>query len=140
MRQFEFSLQKVLDYRRMVEDWAKKAYLEAHAKHLGALDDLAAISQRRIVVLETRPETVEELLTLERYLVRLEDEERAQHSVIAILIQEEESALAHWNDKRHEAEALERLREKQHHEWMVECDREEQKALDEWSVMRRKAA
>lgn len=140
MRPFEFSLQKVLDYRRMVEDWAKDALIEAQSRRMEAEDDLAAIRHRRERVLAISPRTVGELLDLERYLVRLEDEERAQEALLALLAQEEETARETWIDKRTEAEALDRLREIYREEWQLEADREEQRALDEWATMRRRAA
>lgn len=140
MRPFEFSLQKVLDYRRMVEDWAKDALIEAQSRRMEAEDDLAAVRHRREQVLAISPRTVGELLDLERYLVRLEDEERAQEALLALLAQEEETARETWIDKRTEAEALDRLREIYREEWQLEVDREEQRALDEWATMRRRAA
>lgn len=140
MRIFEFRLQRVLDYRRLVEGWAKDAYLDTRVRRLEAEADLHAIGARRQEILRQNPGTVDELLGLERYLVRLQDEERAQQTLISILIQEEETAQMNWIEKRKEAESLERLRTEHLAEWQYEADLEEQKALDEWAVTRRKAA
>lgn len=140
MRIFEFRLQRVLDYRRLVEGWAKDAYLDTRVRRLEAEADLHAIEARRQEILRQSPGTVDELLGLERYLVRLQDEERAQQTLISILIQEEETAQMNWIEKRKEAESLERLRTEHLAEWQYEADLEEQKALDEWAVTRRKAA
>lgn len=140
MRIFEFRLQRVLDYRRLVEGWAKGAYLDTRVRRLEAEADLHAIEARRQEILRQSPGTVDELLGLERYLVRLQDEERAQQTLISILIQEEETAQMNWIEKRKEAESLERLRTEHLAEWQYEADLEEQKALDEWAVTRRKAA
>lgn len=140
MRIFEFRLQRVLDYRRLVEGWAKDAYLDTRVRRLEAEADLHAIEARRQEILRQNPSSVDELLGLERYLVRLQDEERAQQTLISILVQEEETAQMNWIEKRKEAESLERLRTEHLAEWQYEADAEEQKALDEWAVTRRKAA
>ena len=140
MRAFDFRLQRVLDYRRMVEGWAKDAYLDARVRRLEAEAELLTIDARRREVLEQRPNTIDQLLGLERYLVRLQDEERAQQMLISILIQEEESAQLAWIEKRKESESIERLREQHYADWQYEVGLEEQKALDEWAVTRRKAA
>jgi len=140
VKRFEFSLQRVLDYRRLVEGWARDQFLETQARRFEAEADREIIGARRQQVLKTEPSTVGELLDLERYLVRLEDEERTQDVLISILLNEEEQARESWTERRQEAEALEKLRERQHEEWRLDQDREEQKALDEWTITRRRAA
>ncbi|HRF60598.1 MAG TPA: flagellar export protein FliJ [Fimbriimonadaceae bacterium] len=139
MKPFEFTLQRVLDYRRMVEEWAKHAYLEARIRRLEAEADLTPIFERRAAALGERPDSVDRLLTLDRYLVRLDDQERDQRALIAILIDEEEAARTSWVERRQDAEALEKLRQSQYEEWALEAEREEQRVLDEWAVLRRAA-
>lgn len=139
MKPFEFTLQRVLDYRRMVEEWAKNAYLETRIRRLEAEAELAPIFEARSSALVERPDSIDRLLTLDRYLVRLDDQERDQRALIAILVEEEESARREWVERRKEAEALEKLRQSQFEEWVLESEREEQRMLDEWAVLRRAA-
>lgn len=140
MKKFQFSLQRVLDYRKMVADWARDAYLEARGRLEAAEADLVAIDDRRRLASQYRASTVGELLDNERYRVRLDDERRAQETIVSILDQEVEAAYQTWVEKRIEAEALEKLREQALAEYEAESRRTEQRELDEWAVLRRRAA
>ncbi|HRI44632.1 MAG TPA: flagellar export protein FliJ [Fimbriimonadaceae bacterium] len=140
MKKFEFSLQRVLDYRQMVAEWARDAYLEARKRLEDAQAGLVEIDDRRRRASESAAATVSELLDHERYRVRLDDERRAQETIIAILDQEVEAAYRAWVEKRIEAEALEKLREQALAEYEEEARRAEQRELDEWAVLRRRAA
>lgn len=90
--------------------------------------------------MRSHPESVDQMLALENYLLRLDDDERTQHAVIAVLFQEEEQAKEKWIECRKESEVLQKLHDKAREEWAYESNRQEQNALDEWSVLRRKAA
>lgn len=140
MKKFEFSLQRVLDYRQMVADWARDSYLEARKRLEDAESELLEIDDRRRRASESSAATVSELLDHERYRVRLDDERRAQETIIAILDQEVETAYRTWVERRIEAEALEKLREQALSEYEDETRRAEQRELDEWAVLRRRAA
>lgn len=140
MRKFEFTLQRVLDYRRMAEGWAKDAYLDARVRRLEAETVVQGIFRKRSEAMRSHPESVDQMLALENYLLRLDDDERTQHAVIAVLFQEEEQAKEKWIECRKESEVLQKLHDKAREEWAYESNRQEQNALDEWSVLRRKAA
>lgn len=138
MKKFEFKLQKVLDYRRTLEEWAKDAYLDCRVRRLECESDLAQVQARRKAMLESEaPTTVSAMLDLERFLQRLDDEEHENEAILAILIDEEAQALSAWQEKRQESEALQKLRDQSWADWQQAAAREEQAALDEWSVMRR---
>lgn len=140
MRKFVFHLQKVLDYRRLVEEWARDAYLEARVKRLEAEAELEAIRARREEALRSDASTVAERLDLERYLQRLDDEEQAQRTVIAVLEEEEEKARLEWMERKRDAEALQKLHDRRRAEHELEEARRQQAELDEWAVMKRKDA
>lgn len=140
MRKFAFHLQKVLDYRRLVEEWARDAYLEARVKRLEAEAELEAIRARREEALRSDASTVAERLDLERYLQRLDDEEQAQRTVIAVLEEEEEKARLEWMERKRDAEALQKLHDRRRAEHELEETRRQQAELDEWAVMKRKDA
>jgi flagellar FliJ protein len=139
MPRFRFRLQRVLDYRRLVEGWARDAYMEARARRLQADLAIAQIEQRRARALTRALAGLAGRQTLEAYIERLDGERRAQEAVRSILMQEEGQAFATWRQKRREAEALDKLREKHEAEWKLEQARKEQAALDEWAVTRRAA-
>lgn len=140
MKKFEFRLEKVLEYRRMVEDWAKKAYLESQQRLVEAQNVREAIMERRGQALLVASRDLEERRTIDVYVQRLDDEEQMQLTLIGILEEAMEKARDEWIEKRREAEALQTLRDEQYAEWRLAADRAEQADLDEWAVLRRKAA
>lgn len=140
MKKFEFRLEKVLEYRRMVEDWAKKAYLESQQRLVEAQNVREAIMERRGQALLVASRDLEERRTIYVYVQRLDDEEQMQLTLIGILEEAMEKARDEWIEKRREAEALQTLRDEQYAEWRLAADRAEQADLDEWAVLRRKAA
>ncbi len=140
MRKFKFKLQKVLEYRRGLEEQAKALYLEAKAKRLETELDIARVFAKRKAMIESAsPTTVPDMIDLEQFLQRLDDEEHEHNTIKFILIEEEEAKLAAWQEKRMEAEVLEKLRQKALDEWTYESNLREQAALDEWAVTRRRA-
>ena len=140
MAEFAFRLQKVLEYRRMMEGWAKEAWMEAKARRLEGEADIARIVGIRATSLTAQVERVDQMIALENYLTRLDDEQRASEALAAILREEENSALIEWTKRRQDAEALEKLSERERSQWELDQRRKEQAALDEWAVIRREAA
>lgn len=140
MAKFRFRLQNVLDYRRLVEGWARDAYMEARARRLQAELLIAQIEQKRARGLTQTAGDIEARKTLDAYIERLDDERHAQEAARSILEQEEGRAFATWQEKRRETEALLKLREQHEAEWKIEQGRKEQRDLDEWAVIRRRAA
>ncbi len=139
MRKFEFRLQNILEYRRMCEEWAKQEYVQAQARLLSGQAELEGIRDRRRVTLESRPDRVDQMIALESFLTRLDDEERAFHAGLSILEQEVESTRTHWLEARQEAEAMQKLRDQAYEAWQVEAAREEQAEMDEYALRRRAA-
>jgi flagellar export protein FliJ len=140
MAKFEFRLQQVLDYRRLEEEWAKQAYLEALAKVGEVEDRVTDLRTQRQSTLTRFDGEVAERMTLELYLTRLDDQERMEMSLIAILNDDVEKARATWFVRHQEAEALQKLWDQAHAEWVQEENRREQAAMDEFGVMRRRVA
>jgi flagellar export protein FliJ len=81
--------------------------------------------------------TLEERKAQQNYANRLEDDRRAVESAVAVLAGEEEVARQKWLKVRKDAEALEKLREKDFELWSLEERRQVQKDLDEWTITRR---
>lgn len=139
MKKFSFRLQKVLDYRAMVEQWAKDAYLDARSNRLEAELKVYAVAQRRHELLNSPANSLDDRKYLETKLQVLDDEERHGRMVVDVLLNEEEKALAHWTEKKVESEALNKMRDRNFEEWQLEMDKKMQAELDEWAL-RKKAA
>jgi flagellar export protein FliJ len=139
VKQFDFRLKKVLEYRRLTEEWAKEAYLEARTARLEAEIARMVIEKERHDLFNGTPRTINELLSREQRLELLQARHREQSIVIEVLIEDEARALAEWNARKQDVQALEKLHDKAFSEWMYEVNREEQAFLDEWTNGRRAA-
>ncbi len=137
MPAFAFSLQRVLDYRRLEEGWAQEAHRAAREARQGVEDEIAAIAERRRAADESGAETLAARLDLETYLGALGGEEAAVRERLVLREREEAQAAETWRERRVAAEALQKLREKALEEWRQEEARREQAELDEWTVTRR---
>lgn len=139
MSEFRFRLQRVLEYRELVEGWAKDAYLEARAAHLEAIAEIDKIDARRGALVFGGAQTLEDRRTLEACLEKLADDERQQKVVIAMLADDESKRQEEWLEARKELQSLEKLRDAALADWIKEENRREQKELDEWALQRRSA-
>lgn len=140
MKKFEFRLEKVLDYRQMVEGWAKTAYLEARAKRLAAETERTLIEDHRRNLLRQPVQGLGEHLALERSLLKLDDDERAQDVIVNVLAEEEVRAMGDWIEAKRDLEAIVKLRAKAYEAWRYGEEREEQRQLDDFAVARYAAA
>lgn len=137
MAKFTFRLEKLMSYRRTVEQRAKDDYLARRAKRIEGEIEIEKIKQKRLDSLLHRYATLADLQAHERYLTRLDDDQRAVQAALSVLEGEEEIARQQWLAKKRDVDSLEKLRDKALVEWNVEQDRAEQRALDEWAVTRR---
>lgn len=139
MKKFDFRLKKVLDYRRLTEEWAKDAYLEARSARLEAEVARIGIEKERHDLFNVSPRSIDELLARESRLELLQARHREQCIVIDVLIEDEGRALLEWNARKQDVQALEKLHDKAFADWMHEVNKEEQAFLDEWTNGRRAA-
>ncbi len=139
MKTFDFRLKRVLDYRRLTEEWAKDAYLEARTARLEAEVELADIERERHQLYTSEPRTVSDLLAREHRVELLLSRHHQQLIVLEVLMEDEERALIEWNARKQDVQVLEKLHDKAFEEWLYEVNREEQNFLDEWSNGRRAA-
>ncbi len=72
-------------------------------------------------------------------LIRLDDDERSQNTVLSVLYDEEATLRGAWTKKKQELEAVAKLRENAVEAWTRDENRREQSELDEWAVLRRVA-
>lgn len=139
MAKFHFRLDRLREYRKLQEKWAKDEYLARRAKRLEGELEIERVKALRMQSLTGSYVCVQDLIAHERYLTRLDDDQRAIQAAVSVLEGEEEIARQEWLAKKRDAEALDKLREKALVEWNMEQEREDQKALDEWAVTRRSA-
>lgn len=139
MPKFKFRMQKLLEYRHLQEKWAKDEYLARRAKRIEDEQEIELVKSTRTDALKISYESLSERRTQEQYASRLDNEQSALESAVAVLEGEEEAAKQEWLQKRQQAEAFDKLRESALEEWKMEETRREQAELDEWSVMRRAA-
>lgn len=139
MAEFAFRLQRVLEYRELVEGWAKDAYLEARGARLEAAAVLEAIGQKRKDLIAKPTKTIEDRLALQACIEKSREDERQQNVVIELLESDEAKRKEDWTEARKELQALEKLRESALAQWKLEEDRREQKTADELTIQRRAA-
>ena len=139
MKKFKFRLQKVLEYREAMEHWAQDVYLETRVARLEGEAALLEVQNRRNSAVNRSADTLEERKHLEMTLMSLDDDEKAQKTVVEVLTAEEEKALNVWHEKKRELDIILKLRDKAREEWQLEATRHEQAELDEWAVLRRGA-
>lgn len=139
MAKFSFRLQRVLEYREMEEEWAKQALLSAQRARADKEAEIQDLLNRRTAVVSLPADRLDQRLHLERVMERIDDEEREHRMVLSVLESDVLEAQNEWHSRRQAVEALKRLREEAHREWLAEEERKEQAALDEWTTMRRAA-
>ena len=139
MIDFKFRLEKLLEYRRLQEKWAKDAYLEVMVRKFEAEAEIESIKGRREIALRSSPSALDKLVSLDTYLTRLDDEQRASETAESVILTEVELALDEWNETKTQVGAIEKLREAELAEWTMNENRREQSELDEWSSQRRAA-
>lgn len=139
MAKFSFRLQKVLEYRELQEEWAKKDYLTAQRARLEGDQQLAAVCQRRAEAMRYPTLGLADRIALERTLFALDDLEHQARLAQQVLLQDEAKALAAWTERRREVKALSSLKDKAFEQWDLDQRRKEQADLDEWAVLRRTA-
>ena len=139
MVKFKFRLEKLLEYRRLQEKWAKDAFLETTARKYEAEAETEAVKRRRTTALRSSPKAVDEHVNLDAYLTKLDDDQRACETTVSVIATEVEMALAEWNVTKQQVASIEKLREAELAEWTLNENRREQSDLDEWSSQRRAA-
>lgn len=137
MKKFDFRLQKVLDYRRLEEQWAKDALMQIRAERLLCEQRIAGCQSRRRQLLGQPMRTLEDRRQLDQAVLRLDEEERLLGYELQGMQAEEAGAMSEWQQKREDRKVLETLWDKSYAQWVHAVNKAEQDALDEWATMRR---
>lgn len=137
MPKFAFRLERLLKRRAALESEAKETFLMARARRIAEEAKKDALPARRAALLQQPIFDLADRLNLQAALQRVDDHERLLDLTIADLQSEEDSLQAAWLQARRDLQVLEKLRERAYHEFEREVARSEQRALDEWAVLRR---
>ena len=137
MAKFKFRLETVRKVRDRAREDAKREYLEAIARRVQAEAERDEIQKRLAAIASFPARDISDRFSQDAMILRLTDDVSSQETVISILLIEEDEARRVYLQARQDAEAIERLREKRHAEWLAEEDRLENLALDEWATQRR---
>lgn len=140
MHKFSFKLQKILEYKEALEKKAKEEHLQKRAGCIAVEEAIQQIIKQRNQVLLSSETDLDSLQNKERYLLKLDEEERYQKIALCVLLDEEEKSLAKWQKKYKEAEVFKKLKEHKKQTWLYLLNKEEQNQLDDFSIMRRKAS
>lgn len=135
MPAFAFSLQRVLDYRRLEEEWARETLRFAREAREEAETELEHLHAQRRALTAQPAVSLAARLDLEAFHTALDRDVESAQNRLALLANDEAKAAADWREARAAAEALTKLRESAHAEWEREEARREQADLDEWAVL-----
>ena len=134
---FEFRLEAVLRYRRMIENLRKKEFglaRQATARQSGRIVALLTEEgegRRMLVRIQTGDLDVELWKLTQGYLQGLALRLRRAYEQLHRLQQVEDQRRGELVEATRGVRVLERLRERRLEQWRYEAGREEQKALDE---------
>lgn len=131
MAKFKFSLEKVLDYRWLKEQEAKREYASAQKALTEQEDIFQQINQEKENLMEVRESTINRMQVQQWYLLDLNQRLIATTEAIKEMSRYVEQALSVYIEAQKERKILEKLSEKQLAEYQIEMNREEQKMLDE---------
>ena len=98
MHKFSFKLQKILEYKEALEKKAKEEHLQKRAGCIAVEEAIQQIIKQRNQVLLSSETDLDSLQNKERYLLKLDEEERYQKIALCVLLDEEEKSLAKWMD------------------------------------------
>ncbi len=137
---FRFRLHSVLEFRKREEEAAKQKLLRAQASVVEAERALQRLSGTRTTMLLAKPATIQEHLSLQAQLGKLEDEERFAKTSIAVLKNEVSTAEYQWMMKKRDLASMEKLYDRDREEWNRLQAKREQELIDDLAVMRRRVA
>jgi flagellar FliJ protein len=141
---FKFSLEKVLQHRKILENLAQRDFQEAQAVLTHNEEILNSLKNQMTQSFEESfktqhgsGQTSEQLKTIHDFMlgqkVRIQRQE-AKIQEIRKLVEEKREIL---REKATDYKIIERLREKKKAEWLEEMKKKEQKELDDISVLRK---
>ncbi len=133
MKRFEYSLQKILDFREFTENQAEMDLARALSELERIAAELRETAEERVRSSARRGEckTVPEMTAVEQYILRLDvrrEELLVRHAEAELAVEEKRSVLAEAMKKR---KVLSKLREKRETEYKKDAQRAEDFAIDD---------
>lgn len=139
MKKFKFRLEKVLQFRKIVQD-EKKRILNILMRQLREMEDTIEYLEKEFlnnVINEGAVLTVEELSLKGSYGERLKNELINKKLAMLDLNEKLEEARKAYIEATQEVEVLEKLRERKHEQYNEMIMQHEQKMMDELVTQRR---
>lgn len=142
MNGFGFSLSKVLDYRRHLEQEEarslSRARREADSAHQArrTLEDIQAKGRAKLAKAHNLGGSVGQIRNMEYVLNRMEDHLQDAHAVCEKADEGVVERVKTYVDALQQRRTLDKLRDKRLEEWKVEEGRREQKVMDEVAITR----
>jgi len=141
MKKFKFNLQRVLDYRKTIEDalLAELAAIQAeHDRELANLEDMKRDKDqfRERMKIELSRGDADEIKEAYNYLQQLTLQVLVQQNLVAKLNEKKEKKTLEVIDAAKERKVLERLKEYKVAEYRKEAESQEQKFLDDIACIR----
>jgi flagellar export protein FliJ len=137
---FKFRLEKVLDYRKRLEEAAKRKFIERKAERISCEGEIEAVRARRKELGRAAGSSVVTRLELGAHFAKADDDENVAKIALGVLLDEEAAAEREWIHAKRELQVIEKLRENRLAEWQLEDSRRAQNELDEWAVLRRSSS
>jgi flagellar export protein FliJ len=130
-------LESVLRYRVVIEELKERDLMAVRVRKMAAERQLKVL-QNEIHRIRSEWVTADPVRRewSEIYQTRVLDAVAAQELTIEMIEREEEVALKAYVEARRGREIAERLRSKDLAEYRLELEREQQRELDEWTVLR----
>lgn len=132
MRRFRFRLERILEYRRRLEEAAYEDLQQAIRRRTELERSLEAHKKRwRLVAQARHPLEVEEWTLREQYLRALQEQIEQGQALLLMLQAEEEQARSAYLKARRARESLDRLRQRAYERYLADLEAEIQKMSDE---------
>jgi flagellar protein FliJ len=140
MKRFKFRLERVLQYRQVVKEEARRELLLKNSELQEELAQLQGLEQAAAAAAQQqeRARSAAELHLLALYAARMRQEIEKQQKRVAKARAAAEEAQRIYVAAAKEAEALRLLKQKRRTEYLEVCEKEEQKFLDELNTQRSK--
>ncbi len=133
MQAFHFSLEKVLDHRKMSEEEAMRAYGQLQQTVHAQETACTALQQEKAQLLEISEHTIGRMQVQQRYVIALTNAIDEAETKLFHVKQELAASLDQVIEAQQARKVVEKLREKKFAEYSYTRQQEEQKQLDEFA-------
>lgn len=133
MDKFNFSLERVYDFRKQEEEAAKVAYGMAQKKVSDKEQEIESLYREKKQI-QYRTDSVEQMRIAYHYASQLEQMILNAYNTLEALKDEAQAALETFIEEQKKRKVLEKLRSKKEEAYLLEKRQVEQKELDDFRV------